>query len=147
MEWIVRFIAVWVLFFLLINWKELKVNIWCGIFSIAIQIFLDTVLIMNNVYKISDPIISVLGSSVFFILGPVFVIGVLISQYQPRKRWMQILYVFLLAAVYDLEEYLLTIREELIYVNWNIMSSIIINFILMMSLSWFSIVVLRKGRD
>ncbi|MDQ2085567.1 CBO0543 family protein [Herbivorax sp. ANBcel31] len=146
MEWIIRFTAVWILFLVIIDWKELKINIWSGVFSIVLQIAMDTVFINNGFYKIENPVISIWGSSLFFIIGPVFVIGVLISQYQPSKRWAQILYVFLLAVVYDFEEYLLTIRKELIYTNWNFLSSVIINFILMMSISWFSIVVLKRGR-
>ncbi|TYQ17978.1 UNVERIFIED_CONTAM: hypothetical protein Cloal_0373 [Acetivibrio alkalicellulosi] len=146
MEWIIRFTAVWILLLLLIDWSEFKINVWSGVFSIALQIAMDTVFIHNNFYKIENPVISIWGSSLFFIIGPVFVIGVLISQYQPSKRWAQILYVFLLAVVYDFEEYLLTVRNELTYTNWNLTSSIIINFILMMSISWFAIVILKRGR-
>lgn len=145
MEWIVRFIAVWILFFLLIDWKELKINIWCGVFSIILQLSMDTVFISNGFYKIGNPIVDILGSSLFFVLGPVFVVAILLSQFQPSKRGFQVIYVILLALIFDLEEYLLTIREEVIYINWNFLSSSIINFILMMSLSWFSIIVLKRG--
>lgn len=145
MEWVVRFVAIWTIFFFLVDWKELKVNIWCGIFSIALQLSVDTVFIFNGYYNIPNPMISVFGSSLFFILGPVFVVGILISQYQPSKRWAQVLYVILLSLVYDFEEFLLIIRKALIYTNWSLITSIGYNLILMMSLSWFSIVVLKRG--
>ncbi|MCX7749612.1 MAG: hypothetical protein N2645_22370 [Clostridia bacterium] len=147
MEWIVRFTAVWILFFLLIDWKELKVNIWCGLFSIVLQTAVDGIYIANHFYTVTEPIISVFGSSLFFILGPVFVIGVLISQYHPHKRWMQVLYVVLLSGVYDFEEYLLVIRKALVYTNWTYLSSVVFNLLLMMTLSWFSVIVLKRGQS
>lgn len=145
MEWIVRFVGVWTLFFLLVDWKELKVNIWCGIFSMFLQTAVDGLYIKHGFYKISDPVIEVFGSSLFFLMGPAFVIAILIAQFQPSKRWAQILYVILLSAVYDFEEFLLLVRKELVYVNWSFITSVIFNLILMMSLSWFAIVVLKRG--
>jgi hypothetical protein len=78
-------------------------------------------------------------------LGPVFVVAILLSQFQPHKRWLQITYVFIFSGVYDFEEYLLILREKLIYSNWTLLTSIVFNLILMMSLSWLSIVVLKRG--
>jgi hypothetical protein len=117
MEWVVRFIAIWTIFFFLVDWKELKVNIWCGVFAAILQTLVDAVFIANGYYKIPNPIINIFGSSLFFILGPAFVVAILLSQYQPGKRWMQVLYVILLSFVYDFEEFLLTIRKALIYTN------------------------------
>ena len=37
MEWVIVFIANWILFFLLVDWKKLKLNIWCGILAVAQQ--------------------------------------------------------------------------------------------------------------
>lgn len=145
MEWVIRFIAIWAVSFFLVNWKEFKINIWCGVFSIALQMTIDTIFIKNGYYRIEDPIISIYGSSLFFALGPAFVPAVLLSQFQPHKRWLQVLYVFIFSAVYDFEEFLLLLRKELIYTNWTYLTSVSFNLILMMTLSWFSIVVLKRG--
>lgn len=144
-EWVIRFLAIWIIFILLVDWKELKINIWCGVFSIGLQLVIDTIFIKNGYYHIKTPIIDVLGSSLFFIIGPVFVAAMLLSQYQPSKKWMQVLYVIIFSVVYDIEEYLLLVRKELVYTNWTFLTSVIFNFILMASLSWFSIVVLKRG--
>jgi hypothetical protein len=86
MERIIRFIAIWIIFFFLVDWKELKINIWCGVFTIVLQMIIDTIFIKNGFYKIEEPIISIWGSSLFFMLGPVFVVAILLSQFQPHKR-------------------------------------------------------------
>lgn len=145
MEWIVRFVAVWLLLIFLIDLKKLKVNVWCGFFSIALQIAIDSINIGHEYYKVTNPVISIFGSSLFFMLGPVFVIGVLLAQFHPSKTWMQILYVILLSGIYDFEEYLLIKRHALVYIHWDLLASAIINLLIMITLSWFTIVVLKRG--
>lgn len=145
MEWVIRFIGIWTIFILLVDWKEFKINVWCGVFSIILQVSVDTLFIKSGYYYIKTPIVNVFGSSLFFILGPAFVAAMLLSQFQPHKRWLQILYVIVFSFVYDIEEYMLIIRKELVYTNWNLLTSIVFNFVLMASLSWFSIVVLKRG--
>jgi hypothetical protein len=145
MEWVIRFVAVWILFFLLVDWKELKINIWCGLFSLVLQTVVDGLYIKHGFYKIEEPIIEVFGSSLFFLLGPVFVIAILIAQFHPSKRWAQIVYVIVLSGVYDFEEFLLLVRKELFYIHWDFVTSIVFNLLLMITLSWFSMVVLKRG--
>lgn len=145
MEWLIRFIAVWIIFVVLIDWKELKVNIWCGLLSVCLQLAVDSFLISNGFYKIQNPIISIWGSSVFFVFGPVVVVSVLISQFMPEKRWARIVNIIALTTIYSCEELLLVLRKALIYTNWHLVYSIAVNAIIMITLSWFSMVVLKRG--
>lgn len=145
MEWIVRFVAVWLLFILLVDLKRLKTNIFCGLFSIALQTAIDTVYISHGYYKITDPVISIFGSSLFFIIGPVLVIGILLAQFHPTKKWMQLLYVILLSGINDIEELLLIYRKALVYINWDLLASAVINLIIMICLSWFTVLFLKRG--
>jgi hypothetical protein len=145
MEWIVSFVAAWVLFIFLVDLKKLKVNVWCGILSILLQMAIDIVYIHHGYYKITNPVISVFGSSIFYMFGPVLAIGILLAQFHPSKRWMQILYVIALSVFGDFQEHLLTIRHALVYLNWSFAASAVINLIIMITLSWFTVVVLKRG--
>ncbi|WP_035571064.1 hypothetical protein, partial [Halonatronum saccharophilum] len=99
MEWIIVFIKSWILLYLLVDLKRLKVNIWCGVLAVALQIAIDTRAISRGWYHINRKGISILGSSLFFTLGPVLVIGILMAQYHPRKRWLRIVNVFVISAL------------------------------------------------
>lgn len=146
MEWIIVFIINWALFILLINWKELKINIWSGIAAASMQMFIDSQFISLRLYEIHNPVIDILGSSLFFVTGPVFVIGVLFAQYHPVKKWAVILYVPIISALFSIEEYFLLKRGVLEYINWRQIDSIGVNVVAIGLMSWFCINVLEKKR-
>ena len=145
MEWVILFIISWILFFLLVDLKTLKINIFCGLFAMIMQLMIDYEFTTHKFYVVNNNYICVFGSSLFFVLGPVFVIGILLAQYHPTKKWAIIFHCVFLSTVYTLQEYLLLQTNSLHYLNWDIWSSIRINTMAILSLSWFSIVVLKKG--
>jgi hypothetical protein len=148
-EWIIHFIAIWIVFTLLGGWKlkELKKNIWCGIFSIAMHVVIDADRIALDLYKITNPVISIFGSSFFFTFGASFVAGMLIAMLQPRKKWARVFHVFIFVLIFTVEEYMLVKTGAVVYIHWDILvGSIPINIMAISTLSWFSIVVLDKGR-
>lgn len=147
MEWIILFIINWILFLLLINWKTLKINIWSGIFATCMQMFVDSQFISHKLYVIHNPIINILGSSLFFITGPVFVIGILFAQFHPIKKWAVILYVPVISTLFSIIEYLLLKRKVLEYLNWHQIDSIGVNIASIGLLSWFYMAVLNKRRN
>jgi hypothetical protein len=144
MEWIILFITSWIILFFLVDWKRIKVNIWCGITAITLQKLVDYQAINNGWYSISRPIIDIAGSSLLFIVGPVLTIGVLLAQYHPTKKWMIVLNVFVLTALYSAMEYLLMVRGALNYLNWEFSHSVVVNFLAMVLFSWFTMVLLKK---
>ncbi|MFZ5967914.1 MAG: hypothetical protein ACOYVK_12170 [Bacillota bacterium] len=148
MEWIIRFIIVWIVFILLggLKWKEFKVNVWCGILSMILHLSIDTFAIHMGFYKITNPIISIFGSSIFFTLGPAFVVGMLFSMTIPQKKWAQVIHVLFYSVAFYIEEYTLIKTGGLKYINWIPYGSIQINILSLITLSWFSIVFLKKGR-
>lgn len=147
MEWSVLFVINWVLFFLLVDWKTLKINIWAGFFTAFIQMFVDSQFISHKLYVIHNPVIDILGSSLFFQAGPVFVIGVMFAQYHPVKKWAVILNVPVVSTIFSIEEYLLVKSNALEYTNWHQIDSIGVNIAAIGLLSWFCIVILGKGKD
>lgn len=145
MEWIILFIVSWIIFFLLADWKKLKLNIWCGLLAVSFQLIIDNTAMHHKLYDIKNPVLHFLGSSAFFGFGPVFVVGILLAQYQPVKWRMKVLHVIVLTCLYSAEELLLSSRKVLFYTNWHFHDSLFLNLISLATLSWFSIVVLNKG--
>ncbi|MGE5405694.1 MAG: hypothetical protein ACM3PP_12230, partial [Candidatus Saccharibacteria bacterium] len=146
MEWIILFVISWVLLFLLADWKALKTNVWCGLLAMGMQVWVDSHYIQHKLYGVHKPVIDIFGSSAFFVAGPVFVIGVLLAQFYPAKRWARIVHLIVITALFSLQEYLLVKRSVLHYINWHQMDSLGVNVAAMALLSWFSIVVLLKER-
>ncbi|SKC85502.1 hypothetical protein [Maledivibacter halophilus] len=146
MEWILLFITNWVIFLLLVDWRKLKINIWSGLLAIIMAITVDFFNTINGRYIIRDSIISILGTSLFFLIGPVFVIGTLLAQYHPRKKSLTILNTIILFILYSSTELILVFRGAVEYLNWNFYDSLIINIGALSTLSWFSIVLLDKWR-
>jgi hypothetical protein len=147
MEWLILFIVSWILFFFLVDYKALKSNIWCGLLAVFLQLVIDTNSIQQGRYSINNSFVSILGSSICFVLGPVIVMATLLAQFHPEKRWIRILNIFAFSALYSLQELLLLLSGSLTYNAWIFFDSLIINTIVMMALSWFSIVVLKKKGD
>ncbi len=144
MEWIILFAVNWILLILLVRPKELQVTIWGGLVAIVLQLAVDTQAVNQGYYTINNSIISILGSSLFFIAGPVFVIGVLLAQYHPKSRLFTVLNVLVLTALYSWQEALLLAAGALEYASWNYASSIMVNLCALIVLSWFSVVILQR---
>lgn len=144
MEWIILFVINWVMFLLLIDWKNLKTNVWTGLLASSMAISVDFCNTSQGRYVINRPIISICNSSLFFVLGPVFIIGTLLAQYHPKKRWLSVLNVLVIFILYSLTEFILAYRGTVEYLNWYFYDSLIINIGAISVLSWFSIVVINK---
>jgi len=147
MEWLILFMVSWIVFFILIDRGTLGKNIWCGIAAVVLQFAVDTQAISHQLYTVQQTIFKIKGSSIFFIFGPVIVIGTLLAQYLPRKRWANVLNIIVVAGLYSLQEYLLLKRGVLVYNNWHFSDSIVVNLSAMIILTWFAMVVLRKAGE
>lgn len=144
MEWVILFIANWILFFLFIDWKKIKYNIWCGITAVILQMGFDTSAISHDFYVINRPIVKILGSSLFFTLGPAFVIGVFIGQLHPLRKWLRITNVVVFAALYSTQEWLLIARGAVEYHQWHYTDSLMVNISSMIIISWVAAIIIEE---
>ncbi|KPU44809.1 hypothetical protein OXPF_18950 [Oxobacter pfennigii] len=147
MDWVILFTTSWILFFILKGWENLKLTIWSGILAVVLQMLVDTNAMTHQLYKIHNCSLKLYGTSVFFVLGPVFVIGMLICKFHPMKRRFRMVNIIVLTILYSAQEYLLLIRGSLEYMNWHFYDSIIVNTAAMVVISWFDIVVLNRNSD
>lgn len=146
MEWVILFLLNWIIFLFLVNRKELKANIWAGLLAMIMAISVDYSSFIHKRYVIKKAIIHIFGSSVFFLIGPVFVMGTLLAQYHPRKKWLTVLNVIVIFVLYSTTELILVSRGVVEYLNWDFVDSLIVNIGAITILSWFSIVILNKWR-
>ncbi len=144
MEWIILFVVSWALFIVLVDLKKLKYNIWSGLFAALMQQTIDSQKMSHGFYSLENLILSINGSSIFFTLGPVLVVGTLFAQYYPDRSWARITAVVILAGLFSMQEHFLVLRKDVIYLNWYFYDSITYNILSMITLSWFSIVILNK---
>lgn len=147
MEWLILAIVSWVVFLFLADWKELKTNVWGSIAAILLQYAVDSAGVRYGLYEIHKYFFYLGYSALFFVLGPILCIGALMPQYHPRRRWLKITNVLVLAGLYTLQEILLVQRGAVIYRRWSLDSSIIVNITAMIILSWIIMVVLKKDKE
>ncbi len=144
MEWVFYFVLNWFIFILLVDWKELKVNMWGGVLGIILACFVDYHKVNTEAYLLKNLIVEIYNTSIFFLFGPAFVIGTLFVQYHPAKRWIAVVNVFLFTFFFTAMEYTLVETGVIEYIKWYYYDSIIINFAVFYTLSFFSIVVMNK---
>ncbi|WDV45288.1 hypothetical protein PV797_17425 [Clostridiaceae bacterium M8S5] len=143
MEYVLLFIFNWIVFFILIDYKKLKINMLAGFLAIIMVILVDYPnIVLKNLYYLHNPVIKVLGSSFFFLFGPVFVISTLVAQNHPRNKNLIILHVFVIATLYSFCEYVLLKKGSLVYVDWSFYDSLKINYSAVIIISWFNMLVL-----
>lgn len=131
---------------MLVKWKELRINVWGGVLALILQLAVDSNAMNHALYKVHNGVVEVLGSSLFFVLGPVFVIGTLIAQSHPYSKKMTIINMLVVSIMYTVQEVMLLSRKVLEYTNWNLLDSVVVNISAMIIISWFSIVVLGRMR-
>lgn len=147
MEWFILAVVSWILLLLLVDWSALKKNIWCGVAAVLLQRVVDGMGVSHGLYELRKFSLCFGYTDIFFDLGPVLVVGTLIAQYHPKTRIMRILNVIALTLLYTLQEMLLFSRGNVVYKNWHFADSVGVNFLAMIILSWFAIVVLNKGEE
>lgn len=145
MEWLILAVISWVLFLLLVDWSALKNNIWGGVAAVMLQIFVDNVGVSHGLYEIRKCHFCIAHSSFFFTMGPIIVMGILMSQYHPNSRIMRIFNILVLMALYTSQEILLLNTENVVYKNWHFADSVGVNLLSMIILSWFIMIVMNRG--
>lgn len=136
MPWVITAIVSWVLLYFLVDVTYLKRTIFGGVFTITIASLVDWGGQQLDLYKFHDVIIPWAGCSIFYKFGPVFVIGVLFTQYLPQKRYLQILNIIVISTLYLSMEVLILQTNVAEYINWHILASFIIDLAALTSLTW-----------
>ena len=144
MVWVIVFIASWILFFLLARNNHSKLAYVAGIIAVFFQLLIDVNANYIGLYHIHDSPITFMGSSVFFTLGPVFVMGVLFVQYMPRNKWLQVAHIVIFVSLFMIFEVIVEWIGVLEYVHWNHLGSLSVDINVFMALSWFACIFVHR---
>lgn len=146
MPWVISFFISWILFFTLVDYKELKRNIFGGIAALILGSIVDWGGQKLDLYQFYDVIIPWAGCSAFYKFGPILVMGILFSQSIPKKLWMQTLNILVFSLLYLFLEALIINVGVAEYVNWHILASFLFNVLTFSTLTYFSQSFLKNNR-
>ncbi len=148
MPWLTVFIICWIVFFILVKPGMLKRTVLAGILAILLQFSVDYHAVQYGLYKINAPIIEIWNSSVFFVLGPVFTMGILFVQYLPKgDKWLKLANIFIWSSIFLLEELVLINIGVLEYTKWSNFNSFTVNAASFTMLAWVGETFLNPGPE
>ncbi len=137
MPWLISFIISWIVFFILIDFRNIKKTIFAGIFVMLLQFSADYYAMKYGLYRVDNTIVEIWNSSVFFVLGPVFTMGILFVQYLPRRdKWLRLANIFIWSSMFLLFEIFIINANALMYIKWSRFNSFSIDIAAIMMLSW-----------
>jgi hypothetical protein len=135
-KWFLSFAVGWAVFFVLIDWKKLNVNVWVGIIACILQLIHDTESSYHNLYQFYDVGIGLLRTSAFFTFGVVFTIGIIFIQYMPRNTTLKIVHVIVFAVGFLIYEYITVSNGMLKHFQYTYWISLLDNLIILSTLAW-----------
>lgn len=137
MPWVITAIASWVIFYFLVDVRYLKSTIFGGLAAVVMGSVVDWGGQQLGLYQFYDIIISWANSSIFYIWGPIFTMGILFLQYLPRKRSLQIINIFAVSLLFLAMETLILQTHAAEYKQWHYLASFMVNLGALTTLTWF----------
>jgi hypothetical protein len=145
MPWVISFISSWILFFILVDYKTLRKNIYGGILALLLASIVDYGGQKLELYSFYQIIIPWAGCSAFYKFGPIFTMGIIFCQYVPRNKWLQVANIFAASSLYIMLEISIISTGVAEYIHWSTFASFLIILLAFCSLTWVTIVFIRKG--
>ncbi len=135
-KWFFSFVIGWIIFFALVDFKKININIWGGITAVILQLVHDTEGDISNFYHVHDAGLWILKSSVFFTFGLVFTMGVIFFQFIPGNWKLKLLHVLVFVAGFLLFEFIVLKNGMLTYVHYNFWLSVADDILVTLTLVW-----------
>lgn len=137
MPWIICAAAALFALAYLGDWRRFKTSTWKAVpIAIALQLATDWAGGQLGLYKVSNVIIPLFGSSAFFTLGHIFAVTILFIQYYPRDRWLQAAHIVVWSVLALTEEINLMDAGVLHYLNWGHHYSLVLNILAFTFIAW-----------
>ena len=144
MPWVVSFLVSWALFFALVDFHTLKTHVSGGLLTLAAATLVDWGGQHLGLYKFYDLIIPWFGCSAFYIFGPVFTMGIIFSQYVPRRKWLQVLHIVMTSVFYLALEYFIIHTPVAAYARRHLLASAFVDVMTLSALTWVTTTFLKK---
>lgn len=138
MKWVFCAVICWIVFLLVVDYKRLRVLAVSGFLALIAQLLVDGFAIDEDFYIINDPAIPIFGSSLFFSIGIVFPMGILVAQTTTQVRKWQLANVIAWVFLFTFFEVLAVNFDMMVHVDWSFSLSVVINFMVMVMITWFT---------
>ncbi len=136
MPWVIVFCLSWILFFVFVDLKTIKYNVFGGILAVALASIVDWGGHWLDLYQFHNIIIAWGTCSIFYKLGPVFTMGVLFVQLVPSDKWMQLINIIVFSVIYIMMEISIILVGSASYEHWHWIASFMINLLVFSSFTW-----------
>ncbi|MFZ5987689.1 MAG: hypothetical protein ACOYWZ_11270 [Bacillota bacterium] len=144
MPWVISFIVSWIVFFFLVDFSKIKVNVIGGTLALSLATFVDWGGQELGLYRFHDLIIPWFGCSAFYKFGPILTMGTIFTQYVPNRKWFQLINVIVSSLLFLFLE-LITINTHVAeYVHWHFIASLLVDLLTFSSLTWITVTYLRS---
>lgn len=138
MKWVFCAVICWIVLFLVVDYKRVRVLAVSGFLALIAQLLVDGFAIDEDFYVINDPAIPIFGSSLFFSIGIVFPMGILVAQTTTRMRKWQLINALVWVFLFTFFEVLAVKFDMMVHVDWTYSLSVVINFMVMILITWFT---------
>lgn len=135
-KWFFSFVVGWIVFFALVDFKKININIWGGIAAVILQLIHDTEGDILSFYHMNDGGLWILRSSFFFTFGVVFTMGVVFSQFIPRSPKLKLLHISAFVAGFLFFEFIALKNGMLTYVHYSFWLSVADDILVTLTLVW-----------
>lgn len=137
MAWIICSAAALFALAYLVDWQRFKASTWKAVpIGIVLQLAMDWAGGQLGLYKSSNVLIPLFGSSAIFTFGHIVSITVLFIQYYPRERWLQAANILVWSVLALIEEINLMESGVLHYLNWANHYSLVVNILAFTCIAW-----------
>ncbi|OAT81278.1 hypothetical protein [Desulfotomaculum copahuensis] len=136
MPWVIAFAIGWLLFFAFLDRRRIWAALAGGLVAVALQLVVDGISLHLDLYRVHHPVLTLLGSSVFFTFGPTITVGALFGQCLPVNRWWQGINILVFAGLFLMEEHMLMLTGSLGYTRWCHGASFYVNVLVFTFITW-----------
>lgn len=136
MPWVIAFVISWLLFFYFFDRRRIWPALAGGLTAVVLQLVVDGISLHLHLYRVHHPVLTLLGSSVFFTFGPTFTVGALFGQCLPVNRWWQGINILVFAGLFLMEEHMLMLAGNLEYSHWSHPASFYVNVLVFTFITW-----------
>lgn len=145
-KWFFIFIAAWIIFLLLVDWRMFTKNVWGGIVASGLEFWQDATAIHVGMYFMQDTGIALLKVSIFFTFGIIFTMGILFMQFLSENPKLQLIHIITFSIGFIIFECILTSYGLLVKLHWSLIGSFLDNLIIFGSLTWIKQYILSKTK-
>ena len=144
MPWLIVFVSSWILFFVFVDRKRLFFTLYGGLIFAILGAMVDWGGQRIGLYVFETPLVPFMGNSLFYILGPVFTMGVLFFQFLQRDRLMQVANILAFSLTYLSVEYLIVLSGAASYKHWHYLASFAVDLLAFSAMSYVGEIIIDR---